>query len=111
MALAGQSLPVFFMQDFGTEEGWAAYAIPTGRPAAFYAAIYCKGDPPRGACCPPQPAEPDAEMLCYDDVTVLSCFGSRWLINSTCEENRFNPPGNLATRCVARLRKGVLPAE
>ena len=91
-ALAGSSLPVFFMEDYLGNPGWEAYAIPTGRPAVFYAAVYCKGYPPRGACCPPQPAEPNAEMICYDDLTVLSCLGSRWLINSTCEENRFTPP-------------------
>ena len=90
--MAGRSLPVFFIQDFGGNQGWGAYVIPTGTPAVFYSAVYCKGDPPHGACCPAQPAGPGAEVVCYDDVTVLGCLGSRWLINSTCEDNMFNPP-------------------
>ncbi|MBU0719193.1 MAG: thrombospondin type 3 repeat-containing protein [Planctomycetes bacterium] len=77
---------------------WAEYALGGNQPAVFYAAVYCRGEAPTGACCRERPAEPGVETRCYDDMTVLGCLASdwltgnsRWLINSTCAENEFYP--------------------
>jgi len=74
--------PAFF-------ENWFI-ETPDKRDAIFSAAVYCRGEPPRGACCTGQPDEPGAQPSCIDDdgegnaVTVLECENGRWLQDVTC---------------------------
>ncbi|MCH8243667.1 MAG: tetratricopeptide repeat protein, partial [Planctomycetes bacterium] len=99
---AGTSLPIMFAFDVNpnTPDEWSI--VPDGdfSPAVFYAAIFCRGDAPRGACCPNQAAIPGSDMNCFDDVPVTSCLGTRWQINSTCEQNFFNPPCGTHACCL-----------
>ncbi|MCH9035541.1 MAG: hypothetical protein IID42_13740, partial [Planctomycetes bacterium] len=79
---------------------WVITTDGDNTPAVFYAAIFCRGDTPRGACCPDQPDIPGSEMNCFDDVPVTSCLGNRWLADTTCDENLFDPPCGTHACCL-----------
>ncbi len=80
---------------------WVIASDGDNTPAVFYAAIFCRGETPQGACCPDQPDMPGSEMNCFDDVPVTSCVGGRWLADTTCEENLFDPPCGTHACCLA----------
>jgi len=95
----GFSLPLFAAYDVDPQNPgqWTLFGDypepwPPGNRGVFYAAVFCRGEAPKGACCPDQPAIPGADIECIDDVPVTFCLGSRWLPNTTCAENLFDPP-------------------
>ena len=91
--LIGSSAPFYAMEDAPGAPGWELYFHPDLFPEMiFYAAVYCRGEAPTGACCPDQPAVPGTDVVCYDDLTPLDCLGSRWLLGAVCEDDLFYPP-------------------
>ncbi|MCH9003277.1 MAG: hypothetical protein IIC02_11945, partial [Planctomycetes bacterium] len=99
----GESGPEFFAFDTdpNNPETWRVLNEGDGTPAVFYAAVYCRGDPPLGACCSFQDAVPGLGMACIDDVPITSCRGARWLEGTSCEENFFDPPCGTHACCLA----------
>jgi hypothetical protein len=93
-AQVGYSGPFYAMLNVpGEPPGWQLYMRPDGLPAVVFATIFCRGEPPLGACCAgEQPDVPDAGPLCFDDVPPVNCLEGRWLNGLTCAENWFNPP-------------------
>ncbi len=109
---AGTSGPDLFAYDVDLlqRNRWVAVTDGDNTPAVFYAAIFCRGEAPRGACCPNQPDQPGRDMECFDGgldektqeiigVPVTSCLGTRWQIDSTCAENTFEPPCGTHSCC------------
>ena len=98
----GFSGPEFFVFDTDDQnsETWDTVFNANGSPAVFYAAVYCRGETPRGACCPDQPEVPGLDLVCFDDLPVTSCLGQRWLANTTCDENLFDPPCGTHACCL-----------
>ncbi|UCE58663.1 MAG: hypothetical protein JSU63_14615 [Phycisphaerales bacterium] len=80
-------------------EDWAVnVTTPDGLDAAFYVAVFCRGYPPPGACCTAQPNVPGQDPVCYDDVPVTSCLGSRWLLEEECPDGHNDPDDPWAAR-------------
>ena len=72
---AGSSDPTFAATFFPLPD-WTRELITAGRDAIFHVTIFCRGEAPRGACCPAQ--DPTAqEVDCIEDVTVLFCSSPR----------------------------------
>ncbi|MCH7924826.1 MAG: hypothetical protein IIC51_04765, partial [Planctomycetes bacterium] len=101
-AQIGFSGPEFFAFDTdpNNPETWNTLFEAEASPAVFYAAVYCRGEPPLGACCPLQDAVPGLDMACVDDVPSTSCLGARWLEGTSCEENLFDPPCGTHACCL-----------
>ena len=89
-----------FDTDDQNPETWDTVINADGSPAVFYAAVYCRGEAPRGACCPDQVDLPGTDTVCFDDLPVTSCLGHRWLANTTCDENLFDPPCGTHACCL-----------
>ncbi|MCH7888762.1 MAG: hypothetical protein IIA00_05735 [Proteobacteria bacterium] len=100
---AGTSGPTMLAYDVdpARPDEWVVASDGDNTPAVFYAAIFCRGETSRGACCPDQFDTPGSEMNCFDDVPVTSCLGNRWLANTTCDENLFDPPCGTHACCMA----------
>ncbi len=99
---AGFSTPQGFQFDApGFPGAWQPFISADLRtPFIFYVVIYCRGEAPRGACCPDQPAIANQPPICIDDLPVTSCLNARWLGNQTCAQNTFSPPCGTHACCM-----------
>ncbi len=69
---------------------WAYYlAMEDGSDAIFDVAVYCRGTPPRGACC--RYDATTQESTCTDDATVAGCRLAEWREGLRCDEDPFTP--------------------
>ncbi|MCH8242804.1 MAG: hypothetical protein IH897_09365 [Planctomycetes bacterium] len=102
VAQVGESGPELFAFDTDPKnpETWNTFFLAEAEPAVFYAAVYCRGEPPLGACCPSRSVVPGLDADCVDDVPITSCRGARWLEGSSCAENLFDPPSDIHACCL-----------
>jgi len=97
----GTSRPQFFVFDLPPYPGaWSIAPYLPGNRGTFYAAVFCRGEEPRGACCGNQPDILGADIECLDDVPASACPSSRWLPGTTCAENLFDPPCGTSACCL-----------
>lgn len=80
--------------------------VPAG---SFQIRVWCKGDPPTGACCN------DVAVACLDDVAEADCPG-RWAPERSCDSDpldpTFDPPCGTAACCTPITPcQEKLPAE
>jgi|GEM_PF-1389999 len=94
----GENLPGLFALDRTGSPGWAS--LYEYWPFAASATVFCRGERPVGACCPQGSAVPGLGNECFDNVPISHCPDTRWLANTTCDENLFAPPCGSAACCL-----------
>lgn len=103
--LAGEGQSTYWLENAPGFQGWHEFDRISGRFAIFHLAVYCRGEPPKGACCPLHRAGA-TEVDCFDDASTVACLpfvcgvateceGARWLQGAVCgsgEDDPFDPP-------------------
>jgi len=94
--LAGSSDPFLYAR---LSEGWTPVPTPA-YPTVANVAIYCRGEPPTGACCS-DIDEPGANgEVCIDGVPVTDCLGHAWSYGEVCGDDPSNWPCGSRACCL-----------
>jgi len=96
-ALAGSSSPFLSAPEFGSPTTDPAFE-PLGCPGVAQVRIFCRGEPPLGACCASEEAE--TEEICINDLAVSDCLGQPWALNSVCDTDPFHVPCGMHACCL-----------